>query len=58
MGEYIIHKKRVLTTEQREVIVQRYLDGEAATKLAMEYGVTAGTIRPFLPTRPKDYSKV
>jgi len=58
MGEYVIRKKRSLATGQREEIVQRYLDGEAATKLAMEYGVTAGTIRPFLPTRPKDYSKV
>jgi transposase-like protein len=56
--EWVVRKKRTLTTQQREEIVQRYLDGEAATKLALEYGVTAGTLRSFLPSRPKTYSKV
>ena len=57
MGEYVIRRKRVLTTQQRGEITERYLDGEAATKLALEFGVTAGTIRSFLPSRPKTYSK-
>lgn len=46
-----------LTAEQREDISQRYLDGEPASRLATEYGVSVATLRNFLPTRPKTYAK-
>lgn len=38
-----------LTPQQREDIRQRVADGEALQALALEYGVTAATIRHYAP---------
>jgi hypothetical protein len=48
-GSYF--KRSALTTAQRDEIRQRYADGETATSLALEFGVTAVLIRSLVPRR-------
>ena len=50
-GDSKKRKPRKVTAVQMEEIKQRRLDGETAMELALEFGITAGYIRQFAPTK-------
>ena len=54
MGWVEVHNAagpRKVTPAQEEELRQRYLDGETATVLALEYGITVSRVRQLCPAR-------